>query len=81
MNLENNNGIPLSVQIDELTKDADGVMLTVTVVKVDKDAGMNRFTHHLIYKNFPLTDLLKCHRKCKELMVKELEGGSGRTVI
>ena len=52
----------------QMLKNSNGYQLTVTLRGTD-----NRFTHHQITNNFPNSEMLRCHKECKDLLVKHLE--------
>jgi len=56
------------MEITDKLKDADGYMVTVTVL------AKGQLTHSLTTNSFPRVDMLKSIKAVKELVVKDLEG-------
>ena len=53
---------------------AQGYCVTVHLLNAENnDITKDKLVHYLLLNNFPLLDLLKCHKKAKELMISELE--------
>lgn len=65
---------------DDLKKgmeEAEGYCVAVSLLNIDKsDKNKGQIVHYLLLNNFPLLDLLRCNKKAKELMIKELEKDS-----
>ena len=58
---------------------ADGYFIGITIRK-DEEDGVIKYTHHIAYHNFIHTDMLSHHGKqIKSLIVKTIEGNSGKT--
>ena len=75
------NGLDLLADIQKKISGAEGVMVALTVLRVGVEAdGERTLEHHLITRTFPPVDMLRSHRRIKELIIKELETGTGRGV-